>query len=266
MGAALIVDLGSVENPSTKVEPVIAGSGSTFTVRNAAISSLVKLLDVWRQGATAGVVQITSPNVVPISHGIQLACPTGALPGLLPGPPWQELVPQDILSVAGSGEASGFDVIALQSYYQELPGSSMQLKMPADIAGQTEFVFGWEVATTSSATEGAQTSTVVTTTYDGSTANRWYAVMGYLLDKEVSAVGIKGVDTSNLFVGGPGTLRAEVTRNYFADLSVRTGLPCIPLWNAANKSNTNVVTAGATASIASNVTLLLAQLNANYQP
>lgn len=266
MGAALIVDAAAAVDPSSTLTAATAGQGSTLTVRNAALSSQVTLIDMWRKGTTKGVVQLTSPNLVQISHGIQYAGAAGLAPFLMSGPPFQSLVPQDELTLSLTGGASETDLGLIQAYYGDLPGASMTLKMPGDISGQTEYVFGWEVDTTSSATIGDQASTIITNLYDGSTANRWYGVLGYVTDTALAAVGISGVDTSQLFIGGPGQTENFETRSYFADLSNRTGLPCIPLFNAANKGNTNVVTIDSAASTDANVTLVLAQLNSNYTP
>ena len=267
MPPALIVDAGAIAVAAGPVETtVVAGAGSTFTVRNQALSSNVALLDVFYAGAAVGEVRIVSPKLVPVSNGIRIQTPLGTNPGLLPGPPFQALTPQDNLTVSVNGTAADVNMAGIQSYYDDLPGSAMQLKMPGDVLGSTEYVFGWPVAAVAGAIAGNQASTVITTTVDSSDANRWYAVLGYVVDIACGLVGISGVDTSQLFVGGPGTLKSEYTRTYFADLSMRTGKPCVPLFNAANKANTNVVAVDYAASTAPHVTLLLAELNATYQP
>ena len=267
MGRALIVDVGAVAVAAGPVlTPVVAGAGSTFTVRNSSLQSPVHLLDVLAAGAAVGEVQITSPKLVPVSNGIRVQVPAGTNFGLLGGPPYQDLTPQDSLTVSVDGTAADVILAGIQSYYEDLPGVSMTLKMPGDIMGVTDFVFGWPVAALASATAGAQGSKVITTTIDSSTANRWYAVLGYLVDIACGVVGLSGIDTSASFIGGPGVVDPFKTRNYFMDLSMKSGLPCVPLWNAANKANTNVVAADFAASTAPNVTLVLAQLNAAYQP
>lgn len=267
MGKALIVDAGvATVGAGPVLTAVVAGSGSTFTVRNSTFQANVTLFDMWRQSGHKGEAQITSPKIVPVSNGIRIQTPTGLADFLLPGPPFQALTPQDLLTVNDNGTAADVDLIAIQSYYDDLPGVSMTLKMPGDIEGQTDYVFGWPVAITTSGTAGNQNSTVVTTTVDSSSANNWYAVLGYTVDVAVGCVGISGVDTSASFIGGPGDIVPRFTSRYFSDLSIRTGKPCIPLWNAANKGNTNIVAINNAASLAVNVTMILAQLNPNYQP
>lgn len=267
MGRAIIVDGGvATVGAGPVLTAVVAGSGSTFTVRNSTFTAGIKLVDMWRQSGHKGEAQITSPKIVPVSNGIRVQTPTGLADFLLPGPPFQDLTPQDLLTVNDNGTAADVDLIAIQSYYDDLPGVSMTLKSPGDIEGVTDFIFGWPVAATSSAAPGNQNSTVVTTTVDSSTANVWYAMLGYVVDVAVGCVGISGVDTSASFIGGPGDVVPKFTRRYFSELSDRLGKPCIPLWNAANKGNTNIVLINNAASLAVNVTMILAQLNQNYQP
>lgn len=264
---ALITDAGVATVATGPVlTTVTAGSSSSFTVRNTNLSSSIWLLDAWRESTHSGYFTIVSPKLVPTSNGIRVATPSGLAGFTLGGPPFQELTPQDALTISDDGTAADVDMVAIQSYYTDLPGVNMTLKSPGDIAGVTDFVLGWPVAITSSATAGNQNTTVITTTIDQSTANRWYAVLGYVTDTQLGCVGIQGVDTSASFIGGPGSTTPFFTRNYFESLSNRTGLPCIPLFNAANKTNTFVVAVDHATSVAANVTLILAQLNATYQP
>lgn len=267
MGAALIVDAGvATVGAGPVLTAVTAGAGSTFTVRNSPFGSSIWLTDLWRASAHKGEAQVTSPRIVPVSNGIRVQTPTGLADFLMPGPPFQVLTPQDNLTVNDNGTAADVDLIAIQTYYDNLPGIDMTLKMPGDIEGVTDFVFAWPVAITSSGTAGAQNSTVITTSVDSSTANVWYALLGYIVDGTIGCVGLSGVDTSSAFVGGPGDVNPNFTRRYFAQLSERTGKPCIPLFNAANKANTNIVAIDRSASTAINVTMILAQLQSSYTP
>lgn len=267
MGRALIVDGGvATVGAGPVLTAVTAGSGSSFTVRNSPFGSNIWLTDLWRQSAHKGEAQITSPKIVPVSNGIRYQTPTGLADFLLGGPPYQALTPQDALTVNDNGTAADVDLVVIQTYYENLPGVDMTLKMPGDIEGVTDFVFAWPVAVTTSGTAGNQNNTVITTTVDSSVANVWYALLGYTVDVACGAVGISGVDTSQTFIGGPGDIAPYLTRRYFAQLSERTGQPCIPLFNAANKGNTNITAINQAASLAVNVTMVLAQLSENYQP
>lgn len=266
MGAALIVDVGSVTNAGATLTACTFTAPSTNTIRNSQLTSPVSLTGVWRNGATKGHAVITSPKIVPVSNGIDYYAAAGCTGEILSGPPYQSLTPQDALTCSLTGGGAESDQLALQSYYTDLPGVSMVLKNPGDVLGSTAFTFTCPVACTASGTIGTYSNTAVTTTVDSTTANSWYAVLGYTVDALVTAVGITGVDTSQTFCGGPGLVDVFKTAKYFVDLSTRTGMPCIPLWNAANKANTNVTIYDVAASTTVNVTLVLAQLNPSYQP
>jgi hypothetical protein len=265
MPGALIVDGGvATIGAGPVLTTVTAGSSSTFTIRNAAFTAGIVLTDLWHQASHAGQIRVTSPNLVPVTNGIRIQVPTGLADFLMPGPPWQPLIPQDILTVSSNGTAADVNLACIQTYYDDLPGGNMTLRMPGDVLAAAEYIFGWPVAATSSGTAGNQNTTVITTTVDSSSANAWYAVLGYQVDSAIGAVGISGVDTSNLFIGGPGDTAGRRTRNYFADLSMRLGKPCVPLFNAANKGNTNLVLIDHGTSTSVNATLLVAQLPPNY--
>jgi len=267
MARALITDCGAVAiaaGPTLTAVP--AGAGSTFTVRNAPLSSNVWLVDMWSKSAAVGQARITSPNLVPVANGIRIQIPTGLADFLLPRSQQQPLVPQDILVVSALGTAANTNGVAVQSYYENLGPNGMNLVSPGDVNGNCQFIFGWPVAATAAAAAGNQGETNITTTCDSSDANRWYAVLGYQCDVSVLAVGIAGTDTSQLFAGGPGDTAGFRTNGYFQDLYGDLGQPCIPCFNAANKGSTNVVVVDNAANTAVNVTLILAQMNSTWNP
>jgi len=264
---ALITDAGVATVVTTgTLAAVAAGQGMTFTIRNAALQTKVLLTDVWREGAHVGKVQLSSPNLVPVANGIRINTPANLADFLMPEGGYQELIPQDTILVQDSGTAADVDLVAMQSYYASLPGGQMTLKNPGDIYGQADFIFGWPVAVTSSATAGNQGSALVTATIDSSTANTWYALLGLETDVQLGVIGMLGVDTSQLLVGMPGDVNPRRTRSYFADKSTETGLPCIPCWNSANKGSTNIVAIDHAASVAANVTMILAQMPSGWTP
>jgi hypothetical protein len=265
--SALVVDAGvATVAAGPTLTAAAAVAPSTFTVRNAQLSTSVWLADVWRKGTAAGQVRITSPNLVPVAQGIRIQAPTGLGDFLLPKGNYQDLIPQDNLVVQDLGAAAATDVVCLQSYYDSLPGGGMTLVNPGDILGSTDFITPMPVAATASATVGGLGVTNITTTVDQTTANTWYALLGIEVDVNVAAIGISGVDTSQLFIGAPGDNVAYRMRSYFADKSIELGQPCVPLFNSANKGSTNVVVVDNAASTAVNVTLICAQLDGNYSP
>lgn len=264
---ALITDAGvATVAAGPVITKVVAGQGMTFTVRGTNSAANSWLTDTWRESAHAGLVQITSPNLVPVTNGINIKTATGLTDGLLPKGVYQSLTPQDALNVQDNGTAADVDLIAIQSYYTDTGGGGMKLKNPGDIYGAAEYVFGWPVAVTSSATPGNQGTALITTTEDSSSANYWYALLGIEVDTAVGVIGLVGTDTSQLLCGKPGSTDQLKSRSYFADKSVQTGLPCIPCFNAANKGATSIAAIDRAASVATNATMILAQMPITWNP
>ena len=103
--------------------------------------------------------------------------------------------------------------------------------------------------------------TAINATEDNLHANTDYAVLGYTIDVACIAVGIKGIDTSNLRVCGPGSTSSIATGDYFWENALRENLPMIPVFNSANNAAT-FVSALSVAAAASKVILNCAELTA----
>lgn len=267
MGQALVTDVGvATIATGPTITAATAGLGSTFTVRNFPLTSTAELTDMWYKGAASGMIRVRSPKFTDNVQGIRANVAAGIQGWLLDPDAGQELTAQDTLTVELNGTAAAVDFAAIQTYYDNLSGAQPTLKMPADIYGSMLYESTWVTAVTSSATAGNINSTVITTTYDVSRANSWYAVLGYITDTAIGAVGITGADLSNLNIMGPGDTVPFRTRRYFTELSTKLGKPCIPCFNSANKGNTNIVVADNAASTTANVTLLVAVMPPLWTP
>lgn len=266
MGAAIICDAGSALDPGATVTACTAGTGSSFTVRGVNAQSTTQLVGLSRAGATAGIVQIKSPYVEGPAQGIRYAVDGGDVNDLICDGPFENLTPQDTLTVSVTGGSSESDGAMLTTYYSDLPGSSMVLKSPGDISGQAQSITTWEVNGTASATIGAWGDTVLTNLYDDSLGNRWYAVLGYVVATAILGVSIWGPDTSNFRIGGPGVVDPFKTKNYFQSLSTKLGVPAIPCFSSTNKGNTQLSRVDIAASTSSLVTLVVAIMPETWTP
>lgn len=266
MPAAIICDAGSALDPSSTITACTAGTGSTFTVRGTNPQAVTKLVGLSRGGATAGIVRVRSPYLMGPADGIRYAVDGGDVQDLIADAPFQSLVPQDALTVEVTGGASESDGAMLTTYYGDLPGSSMVLKMPGDISGQAEYVTTWEVDGTASGTIGAWADTSITHLYDDSLGNRWYAILGYVVATAILGVAVWGPDTSNFRIGGPGVVDPYKTKNHFQRLSQKLGSPAIPCISTTNKGSTNLSRVDIAASTSSLVTLIVAVMPATWQP
>lgn len=257
MGLAFDTVGFTLANPGAAFTAAAAITGDSLTVRSFGMSAHAYLLRVVRQGATEGGVRVLSPLLHDNVRGITIL--TNETPAVFafPREVKQELRPQDALTVQLTGGTAETDGGALINYYTDLPGASARLYAPADIAPRIKTIKPIEIDVTPTA--NAWLDTVITTTEDLTHANTDYAVLGFTIDNPIIAVGIKGIDTSNFRVCGPGSTSSLVTGDFFWEMSLRDGLPCIPVFNSANKGGTFLSTYGVP-SVASKVILNCAEL------
>lgn len=261
MGLAADTVLVSAVNPSTGANGSTALSGDSLSVRSFNPVNPAYLEGISRMGTTAGYAQVRSPLLHDNVQGIRITPGESPSFNALPPETNQVLQPQDTFIVSMSGGAGETDLVILYLYYTNLGGGDARLVHPGDIAGNIKYVKPIQVAVTTSATVGTWVDTVITTTEDLTHANKDYAVIGYMSNTALAAIGIKGIDTANLRVCGPGSTKTFETARAFEWLSEFTGRPHIPVFNSANKNGTYVSTCAATASVAAVVELICVELS-----
>lgn len=264
MGLAKDTLLFSKVNPGAAATAFASTtSGDPATVRNFAATDHAYLEGLIRRGATSGMARVRSPLLADNVSGIQFF--TGETPSVFMLPPevLQELRAQDNLIVEGTGGTNETDLILLQVYYTNLLGASARLHNLSDIKPLVEAIKPVRVAVTASATIGAWSDTLITASENLLDANTDYAVLGYVTDVALGAVGIKGQDTANLRICGPGTTLAEDTGDYFVKLDRMSVSPQIPVINSSNAGSIFVSVCDSAASTAANVTVVLAELSQN---
>lgn len=241
--------------------------GDSATIRNFPMTADAKLLAAYYDDVTTPLAwRVRSPLLHDNVRGIQFGPGATAPAALLPLALSQELEPQDTLTfelstAAATGKALG----ALLIWYSNLPGATARLYSPGDIQGNVENIKPLLVSIGSGAnTAGQWLDTVITTTESLLHANTDYAVLGATLDVAVACLAIKGIDTGNLRVGCPGGVNNPYGPDYFVRLAQQSGLPTIPVINAANAGSTfvSIISSAATAA-ASSFTLYLAELTHN---
>lgn len=263
MGYALDTIVTSAVNPGAGPATFAASPGDSLVVRNFAPASEAKLIQITRRGATTGFFRVRSPLLHDNVRGIMVT--TGQTPSLfaLPERVSQPLYAQDGLIAEGSGGAAETDLGILTVWYRDLIGVAARLHMGGDVESIIKSIKPVTVAVTSSATIGTWVDTVITTTEDLLHANTDYAVLGFVTNVALGYVAVKGQDTGNLRVGGPGSINVEDTSDYFADQSAFHNIPYIPVFNSANKGSFFVSVVDSAASTAATITLILAELTSN---
>ena len=241
MGKGMQVVTGFVTAPSTTFTAWTMASGDTLAVRNCPENARIHLPTFWADNQAAGFLRIRSAllhdNVIGMTAGIVAS----EVYPLTPCNQGQLLKSQDLLTVEQTGSAVAGDIESgsLLVYYEDLPGASARLARWQDIMGRIESYMLVTNTLASGTAGGYSGEEAINAEVDQWKANRDYALLGYLTGVEACTIGWRGPDTSNLRVGGPGNeTNRELTRNWFADLSMYTGLATIPIVNAANKAAT----------------------------
>lgn len=243
MGKGLQVVTGFVTAPSTTFTAWTMASGDSLSIRNTPEGTLIGLIEMWSDQQTAGQLRVRSALLHDNVIGMTAHSVASEVRPLLPEGGMQLLKPQDLLIVEQTGSATGGDIESgsLLVYYDNLPGADARLATWDQIKGRIEsYMYSYYTIALGTA-GGYSGAAAINTTVDQWKANRDYALLGYLCSAECVTVGWYGPDTSNLRVGGPGNDSDNtITVDWFKKLSTKTGLPTIPIINAANKAATYI--------------------------
>lgn len=263
--SALNVITGRATNPAA-LTALTLNTGDSATVKSFPFGSKAEIIAAWAQAATPGIIRIRSPRLHDVNQGIRLRTTLAGARNLMGQGLSQDLVPQDSLTFEGQGGAAETDVFSFLVYYHDLPGINAHLISPQEVDARVVNVAGMEIAVTSSATVGQYgTAAALNATFDNWKRNVDYAIIGVLSDAAGATVGLTGPDTGQTRIGLPMTTEPLVGYNWFRQLSEENALPLVPVVNAANIAATFIDTATATASVAANVTLVVAELSGQGQ-
>jgi hypothetical protein len=244
--AAIELICGQVTAPDVTQTALTMNTGNSLTIRNAPLNSNPKLLTAWVDAQVRGILRIKSPNLHDNVQGIRLATIASEVQPLLDPAFYQPLIPQDTLTVDLSGSATGGDIesAALLIHYDELPGIQGRFIDAATLKQRKVRLVSVENSLATGTAGGYSGEEAINADFDLLKANTDYALIGYTVSPvagqtvgECMCVRWRGEATGNLGVGGPGTDTDRwLTHRWFAWLSARTGLPCIPVFNSASRA------------------------------
>jgi hypothetical protein len=263
MGLAMELISGRATAPGATLTALTMAAGNSLTVRNTAINSDIRLIDMWALNNSAGIFRVRSPKLHDNVQGIRYRIVASDPVPLMPSGAWQKLTPQDTLiaEISGSATAGQIEQGQLLVWYADLPGSNARLANWADIAPRVVSFLTNEVSVTPGAAGGYSGQVSINSTFDLLQANTDYAILGGMVDVACAAVRITSPDFANFGVGFPGYLGARnFPARFFKELNLMLGQPTIPIFNSANKNGTLVDIVQNQTGNAANVTLILAQL------
>lgn len=236
--------------------------GDSFTIRNFPLTSRAHLLDIFGMFSTAGAqYRVRSPLMHDNVQGIRVIPGETPIRYSLPKEADQMLRSGDVLTVEQISNAAN-EVCAggLLVLYEDMPGVQARLKMWGDIAGIIRNIKPVLVAIAPNATAGSWLDTALNATEDLLKANTDYALLGFTVDNPACMIGIKGPETGNLRICGPGDVRTINVQSFFVDMSNKHQMPFIPIINGSNKAVTFMSMQSRLTATTVNVQMILAEL------
>jgi len=251
-------------------EALAPGTNDSATFFNVPQGSGPYLAEIWGvDDAHVAEIALTASRFHDQTFGIRLAIPSGAAlapttrPSLLsPAGFDQPIFPSDVLSVQVNGTAADNVNVTLMLYYPNLPGIDGRYASSQQVRGLMKNLVGVRVSPTSGAGQWGASVTLNSVT-NLLHANTDYAVLGFTSQTPIAAIGLSGVDTGNLRVGGPVLASPEHDAYLFSDLSDKYGTPLIPVINSNNAGAINIQAAH-TAAAAKVVDVVLAELSSPF--
>ena len=285
MGAAFEVVTGFLTSAAVTAgtyQALAANAPGSYTIRQAGGVVAGEVLTPWAQFFAAGLLQLKTPRwhdtTICDTYHAQVGTAAFGVHPLLglddsePGYSTDTITVQVTTDVTQS--VSGTYAAAIPFYYTNLPGVDANLVTWAYVQSQINYAnkdglhYVTQVTPSSSGTAGnIGAGVLINHTNDQFKAGHFYALLGYQTSLQCCAVLFSGTDTGNLYLGGPGTLDTDVTKNWFVDLSNAQNLPLIPVIQANNKGTTYAyIFDGATTSTANIVTLHFIDLGVLQAP
>lgn len=264
MGVAIDTVVFSATNPGPTVTAASANSGDSLSIRAFGSGAFARIDWISRQGATSGIVGLRSPRMHDNTRGLRFVESETPAVKLLPPVTGQQVYPADTLIAELTGGTAEVDAGAFGVFYSDLGGSSARLTTWDAISGVIANLVAVEVDVSAQATSAGWSDTGFTATEDLLKADTAYAVLGYTADTACLAIGIKGPETGNYRLCGPGPTATFDTADYFVVMSQKHGAPYIPVINANNRKNLSVCTALVSTAATPKIDLILAELAAGF--
>lgn len=240
---------------------VTNATGDTTVVRAFAPGSRAKLLSAWALNATAGQHRVRSPRLHDFVNNLLVNVKAANGQPLYAEFVQQDIFSQDTLTVELSGGGAETDTESLLVWYENVPGMDARLYQWADIQSRIRDYVTLTFALTTGATLGDYVGSTAFSAATGNLyANMDYAILGYETSAAVTTVGIRGPDTGNARIGGPGTTQQIETRRWFAQTALENGVPLVPVINSANVGGTLLDVVQNAANVNPTVNVILAQL------
>lgn len=173
----------------------------------------------------------------------------------------------DTPTIKVSSTASDAVVMSYLTEYDNLPGTAALFDSWQSVNASGPPVLAINCNAVASGTAGAYGTPRAFSTDDNRwVGQRWYAILGFSVQTQVTTLAVKMFETGNLNLGCPmGSLDLD-QRNFFVKLSDDRKKPLIPIMNGTNAPNAFLTVVDAAASTSPKVDIHVLLLPANYTP
>lgn len=247
----------------------VAGSAATaftndsLTVKNGRGDVAAFLIGWIIKNQTLGFQQLIWPSGHDTTRGMRAVSLTSCVASAMSIGSHAPLMAQELISatIGATAVAGDIEQGIMLLFYPDLPGQDARLITSEELDRRSRrlLTVAAQIAPGTAGNWGG--SEAINTDSDLLRANTDYAILGGLSEADITAIGISGPDFGNARVAIPGaTNEPSLTNRWFYMLSFWTGLPCIPVFNSANKGATNLVLADDENGAATDFSLNLAEL------
>lgn len=259
--------VGRTTAPGSTLTQLTACTGNSYTVRDFK-SGKARIVDLWlkSQNSAGGTFRVRTTKTEPIQGMRPTAIQNTPLP-LIPTWQGQPMYANDTIyaEVAGSSTAGDIEIGGMIIAYDTLTGVTQAPQFNlADLQAirraNPSLIVETLTLTLSLGTSGDYTGEAALSTSTNQLFNNTrYALLGYSLDATCGAVRLRSnTDFGPLGIGGPGTTRVDITKDYFVNLNVQYGVP-IPTFNTINLPN--ILVDGVQDEIGTDVTVVFYVVN-----
>jgi hypothetical protein len=217
-------------------------TGDSLTIKNANKARKTSILHAWHTVQSAGFGQIAFPSGHDTTRGFRYPAAVGVNLTCLPLGHAINVQPQELLAVTLGAAATAGDVDTLSMIvrYEDLPGIEARGISASTLESRREKLTTVYASIVTSAGPAYSGEELLTSESDLLMANRDYAVLGFSSQTAVHAITLKGPDLGNVRIGCPGTLRPEITTQFFPLLARIHNEPIIPVISSGNKASTYI--------------------------
>jgi hypothetical protein len=249
-------------------EALAAAANSQLAIPNFLQGTSADLLSAWgSNSANACDFSIRSPSLHDNVRGIRMAYAFQPTVGagdktqiLLPDLITQPVYPSDTLVIEVNGTATNNVGLGYLAYYDQLPGALQRLISPGELYARFKNYVGVRVSVTAGAAGDFGTARLLNADDDRLIANTDYAVVGFTGQIPTCTVIMIAPETSGRPVGCPVHWDANISGDYFINLSNLYNRPCIPVINSNNRGNITLQAASPAGATAVAMEVMLVEL------